>query len=136
MNINHLYVDRIGAGLSLLCLVHCIMTAVLVSILPVLAGFGHFHYWLLLFLLPVAGIAIYNAACKHRKKGIAGLILSGILIIVFATLLLHGLIVEIPVMIAGSSMLVYGHYLNHQACKKCHHSHAAHDRSPEYLKSA
>lgn len=115
-NIN---IDKIGAGLSLLCLVHCIATAMLVGLMPVFALFGDFHIWLLVPLVPVAAIAIYDAACVHKRKMIALVILSGIVMISAACLVLHGTVYELPGMLTGSLLLVSGHYTNHRSCRLC-----------------
>ncbi|MFN2374385.1 MAG: MerC domain-containing protein [Cyclonatronaceae bacterium] len=115
----NLHIDKIGAGLSLLCLVHCIGTALLVGLIPVFAIFGDFHIWLLVPLIPVAAIAIYNAACVHKRKMTAMVILSGIIIITISCLVFHGSVFELPGMLTGSMLLVTGHYLNHSSCRHC-----------------
>lgn len=112
-------IDKIGAGLSLLCLVHCIATALLVGLMPVFALFGDFHIWLLVPLVPVAAIAIYDAACIHKRKMIAMVILGGIVIISAACLVFHGSVYELPGMLTGSMLLVTGHYMNHRSCHHC-----------------
>lgn len=115
----NLHIDKIGAGLSLICLVHCIATALLVGIMPLFALFGDFHVWLLIPLVPVALIAIYDAVCVHRRKMIALVILTGIIIISVFCLVFHGSVYELPGMLTGSVLLVTGHYLNHSKCRHC-----------------
>ncbi|TVQ14828.1 MAG: MerC domain-containing protein [Balneolaceae bacterium] len=115
----NLHIDKIGAGLSLLCLVHCMATAFMVGLLPLFAMIGDFHTWLLVPLIPVAGIAIYDAVCVHKRIMIALFILGGIILISIACLVFHGSAYELPGMITGSVLLVTGHYLNHRSCRHC-----------------
>ncbi|MFU8860955.1 MAG: MerC domain-containing protein [Cyclonatronaceae bacterium] len=115
----NLDIDKIGAGLSFLCLIHCIATALLVGFIPLLSIFGDFHIWLLVPLVPVAAIAIYDAACNHKRILIALVILSGIVIITVFCLFFHGSVYELPGMLTGSAILVTGHYLNQKKCRRC-----------------
>lgn len=109
--------DKIGVGLSGLCLIHCLILPVFAMVLP---WFGHWiedervHLLFAAVTVPVALIAFVPAYLRHRRLGILGLGLTG------AALLLLGSVGHDLVghdyahlcSVVGGASLVWGHILN------------------------
>lgn len=129
-----LWADRLGICLSWLCLIHCVMTPVVLLLLPGLSfipavghseDHEHFHEALLI-VLPILALAAFVPGYRaHRNKkvfawGIPGLILISLGVFVFH----HGwetVVVTIP----GSILLIRAHLLNRHLCSCCEHDHKA-----------
>ena len=121
--------DRLGIGLSGLCVVHCLLTPVVVSLLPLWPTLQAVNAWvhpsLLVLILPV----IVGALFRARQTGgvaTAALLGSGFLVLVGAWWghALWGPIGERLITIAGSALLIGGHVQNwrhHRACKATAH---------------
>ena len=54
---NFLWLDRLGVGMALICAVHCLLTPVLIVLLPIIASSfwvdSEFHLWMLLMVVPL-----------------------------------------------------------------------------------
>jgi len=133
--------DTFGIGVSTVCMIHCLAIPVLFSVLPLWSFLPVLHGWVhpvfMLTLLPV----IYFAAKKsHYDRVITGLLTGGFLIVAAGWVGGHHLFgheFETVATIAGSLVLVAGHWRNyrhHQTCSnpnhhhhEHHHEHAHHD---------
>lgn len=79
------WLDSIAISMSLLCLVHCLITPALLVILPFLATsfwvHQDFHLWLLFIVLPTACVAFFLGCRKHKDKAVIILGVSGLLLL-------------------------------------------------------
>ena len=124
--------DKVGIFLSSLCAIHCLITPILLLLVPVLGeAYAHnheFHIVMALFVVPVAYFAFFSGYRHHRKLGV---LLSGLLgatMIGAAAFLPHEMVefYELDVVtIAGSLILVTAHLINRKACQ-CHQPGHAH----------
>jgi hypothetical protein len=118
--------DRIGVVLSGACLVHCL---VLPLVLPLLATASDaaehplVHLALALLIIPTTLWAAWHGYQHHRNVAISGLLVAGGVVISVALLLgeqlgaaahLRGETAETILTVAGSVMLVSGHWRNWQ----------------------
>jgi len=124
--------DRVGIGLSALCVLHCILTPVVLILIPALGVGGElaatevFHWVMAGLLLPVALIAFWRGYRHHRALTALVLGFSGVMIIYVGLFLPEasgGLNVHLAVNIFGSSLLLTGHVLNRRYCRQCDHTH-------------
>lgn len=124
--------DGLGVLLSTLCLVHCIATPLLATLLPFTLWFQDehgFHLWLAVILLPLGSVAFWRGYKKHSRLPV---LLGGIFGI---ALLLTGVLVHgghddsiasqtslISFTFLGSLLLVFSHWKNWQysRCVDCH----------------
>ncbi len=131
--------DKIGIGLSSLCLVHCLLTAGAIVLVPVLGlsvtdgliGIpgsaarmtSHSFHWMMAgLLLPVAGIAFVRGFRHHQDRRVLGLGILGAVIIVLALVAPHEVLENFGhgyLTIAGSLLLIAGHYFNRRGCHRC-----------------
>lgn len=106
--------DRLGIGVSTLCLVHCLIGPVLVALGLAWVGFEGVHVALLLLVVPVAVWAGVHAGPRARM-----LLGAGCLLLVAALGLepVWGKGGEVVLTVAGGVLLVAGHLLNLRRCR-------------------
>ncbi|MEM6648148.1 MAG: MerC domain-containing protein [Bacteroidota bacterium] len=115
---NHTLWDRLGIGLSGLCALHCLLTPVLLAMLPLWTGLGEIHEWvhivLVIPIIPITIIAMRNAAGPHRSKRVPWYLGVGLVLIIVAIPLGHELggPSETLITLAGSGLLISGHWMN------------------------
>lgn len=117
-------------SLSAVCLVHCLVVPVVVSLLPALplSGLLHdlAHPVLTLLILPTVVLAVRKG--RHDRR-IAGLLGGGFALILAAWLVAHewmGPAWETVLTLAGSVLLIAGHarnYRHHRVCRNPNHEH-------------
>lgn len=123
--------DSLGIGLSGLCAAHCTLTPVLLAVLPLYPSLYAIHSWLhpllLILLVPVAVVALGRTRPERRPRAVPALLATGLMIVFLAWLSKDalGLWGEAGVTLAGSALLVLGHWKN----GRCHGAQHAHDDS-------
>jgi hypothetical protein len=118
--------DHLGIWASTLCVVHCIVTPVLISFSAV---FAHFipgeektHRTLAIGVAALGAIALVKGFRTHGRRRILGLMALG-LGFIFAgafygdRLPSHGY--EVAVTTTGSALMIWAHRLNHTFCSDC-----------------
>ncbi len=121
--------DKAAIGLSLVCVVHCLVTPVAIALLPVLGTTflddERFHYGILFLVLPFSLIALGMGYRKHHR---AGIVLTGLfgLCVLFLILILGeeviGELGEKVTTVIGTLILAFAHVRNYLHCKnhECH----------------
>ncbi|MFN3596815.1 MAG: MerC domain-containing protein [Rubricoccaceae bacterium] len=109
--------DRLGLGLSLLCLVHCLaLPFALLGLSASLAWLAHdqVHLWLALVVVPVAALALWQGVHRHGDRLSATLIAGGALMVVGAlgAEALMGHAAAKAMTVAGGLLLAGGHLRN------------------------
>ena len=118
--------DQLGVIASAVCLVHCIVTPVVLSLSAVwvhyLPAEERFHRVLAAMVAAIGCIAIVRGYRKHRRLRVFGLMIGG-LGLIFAGAYLGNRLpshrAEMAVTMAGSSLMIAAHLINHTFCKKC-----------------
>jgi hypothetical protein len=118
--------DRLGIIASALCLVHCVLTPVLVSLIAVgahaLPADENVHRILAVFVAALGGVATIGGYRRHRRSRVALLMSSGLLLIFAGAYFGNRLpshLAEVAVTMLGSSCMIAGHFLNHSFCRNC-----------------
>lgn len=110
------WLDRLAAGASFACLVHCVGLPLIVAALPALASFlslpESLHLWVLAFAIPTASVALASGVASHadRRPLIFGL--AGIATLTAAASLPEGMAMETPATVLGSLILAIAHIWN------------------------
>jgi hypothetical protein len=121
------HADLAGAAASGVCLLHCLLTPVALSLFPslisYLPGDAWFHRVLAAGIILLGGAAFVPGYRLHRQRPLLALIAFGMALILTVawsgeTL---GRPAELGLSISGSLMLVTAHLLNRSFCKQCHH---------------
>lgn len=118
-------VDRMAVGLSLLCLVHCLIMPLLLIALPSLAvsmfASESVHLWLIYAVVPSSLFALGMGCRQHRRGQFILIGLAGL------SLLILGILVEQlgwddaleqVFTAAGATLIAFAHVLNFRACGK------------------
>lgn len=133
--------DRIGLTMSGICLVHCLFLPIFVATLPLWPMAASLHDWLhpvfALLLIPITLLAMRSGLRKHGQKSPALLLGIGLLVILSAALWGHatpGFAAESALTLAGSGLLISGHWRNWRADRCCDEAtacttHEGHDHS-------
>lgn len=84
----HNWVDGIAITMAMVCAVHCLLTPVLITLLPLIATTffvdKYFHLWMLLLVLPTTTFALFMGCRKHKDKIVLGLGTAGLLLLTAA----------------------------------------------------
>ena len=117
--------DKFAVILSGVCIVHCLISPILVTLLPIitlsaLAEDILFHRLMLWLVLPTSCIALFIGCRKHRDFLIAGTGILGMAILVFVAIYGHDLFSSTGEKVAtsiGGLVLAVSHILNYRACQ-------------------
>lgn len=117
--------DKFAVFLSGVCVVHCLLTPVLVTLLPIislsaLAEDLIFHQMMLWLVLPTSCIALFIGCRKHRNLPILLTGIVGMLMLVVIAFYGHDVFSgwgeKVATSIAGL-VLACSHILNYRACQ-------------------
>lgn len=126
--------DRMGLGLSMLCLVHCLLLPVLLLLMPgyriVLDNFHEgLHYYLYLFILPISLSAFFPRVYFDKQweflwGPLSAIVLLGMTLYLHENSLLpYEAVLEPGLTSVASLALVYFHFRNfklkNHKCPKC-----------------
>jgi hypothetical protein len=123
--------DQIGVWTSTLCVVHCLLTPVVLSLSAVSAHFlpseERTHRALAVAIALLGAIALIKGYRNHRSLRVLFLMVAGLAFIFGGAfwgdhLPSHG--VEILVTLIGSGFMIAAHRTNHTFCRDCSCSHA------------
>ena len=114
--------DGVGIGLSGLCAVHCVLMPLVLALLPLWPIVETFAEWLHPVLaLPVVLVtvaALQDGFRRHASTGVVLVLGLGMLLVLLAALGhdVLGATGEVAMTLAGSSLLLAGHWLNGHVC--------------------
>lgn len=119
------HIDIAGATASTVCLVHCLLTPVAISlfpnIIPYLPGDTLFHRVLALGIVLLGAAAFIPGYLIHRRRRLLALIATGMSLILAVAWAGESMnrILELLLSVPGSMMLVTAHLLNRSFCHQC-----------------
>lgn len=120
------HADLAGAATSGLCLIHCLLTPLVISVfpslLPYLPGDAWFHRVLAVGIVLLGAAAFVPGYRIHRRKSLLALIAAGISLILIVAWTGETMdpLLEFSLSLPGSMMLVAAHLLNRSFCRQCH----------------
>lgn len=121
-----LWLDRLGVWASALCVVHCVLTPIVISASAVFAhlipGEERIHRQLAILVSCLGAAAVANGVRKHRRYQVIGFVAAGLGCIWFAACQgdqLPSHASEVGVTMLGSGLMIAGHRLNHTFCGAC-----------------
>ena len=120
------WADRLGIWTSLLCVVHCLLTPVLISFSAVIAHFlpteESLHRRLALLVASFGAFALITGFRRHRRALVLFLMFVGLGCIGGAAWFgdkLPSHAIEVMITFFGSGFMISAHRLNHTFCKSC-----------------
>ena len=121
-----LWWDRLGIGMSVVCLVHCMVLPFAIAALPLVAAqwlqTGIFHGVMALALMLVAFLAIAPGLRLHGRFSVAAAMAAGLSLLSTAAFAGERLLSrewEIGLTLAGGAILVVAHAVNLALCRAC-----------------
>jgi hypothetical protein len=121
-----LWPDRMGVWTSALCIIHCLLMPVLLSMSAVFVHFlpseERVHRSLALAIAAIGAIALIRGIRIHRRLCVLYLMAAGLACIFFAAFQgdrLPGHWMEVTITFAGSILMIAAHRLNHTFCNDC-----------------
>lgn len=123
--LNSTSLDKFAVFLSGVCVVHCLVAPIAITMLPLFIANSLledilFHKAILWFVLPTSCIALFVGCRKHRDWLIAGTGIAGMLLLVLIAFFAHDLLSSTQEKIATSAaglILAASHVLNYKACQ-------------------
>ncbi len=117
--------DGVAVAMSFVCILHCLMTPVLATLFPIVAGTmledHQFHAFLLIFVIPTSILALYLGCRKHRNGLVLSLGLAGMAILAIVALLGPETLTVPGEKVAtglGGLILASAHVLNFRRCRE------------------
>jgi hypothetical protein len=116
--------DKAAVALSGLCIVHCLLMPLIITVLPFFGQFGdrHLHAEILLVVLPVSLLALAIGFRRHANKRVVGWGIAGLLLLIVGATLghnLYGVIADRTLTMTGSVILAVAHYRNSRLSRGC-----------------
>ena len=116
--------DRASIGLSILCVLHCFATPILLAFAPSLLALGvadeKFHFILIFLIIPASVTALALGCRRHGDMSILYWGCGGLVVLLGTLLLGHDLLGDAGekiMTVFGSGLVVIGHTLNFRACR-------------------
>ncbi|MDE1162420.1 MAG: MerC domain-containing protein [Acidobacteriaceae bacterium] len=118
--------DRLGIATSALCVVHCLLTPILISFSAVLAHFlpseEGTHRSLAVIVALLGTIALLRGIRIHKQRSIVVLMFAGLACIALGAFFgdhLPAHWMEVAITGAGSALMITAHRKNHTFCRDC-----------------
>jgi len=109
------WLDRSALGVSALCLVHCLLLPVAVSLAPAVGWHvwhaDHLHLWFLLAALPISVFGLWLGFHGHRRWSLLALGAFGLLLMYYG---LHGgtTLAGTLLTLSGAAAIALAHWRN------------------------
>lgn len=120
------WADRLGVWTSALCVVHCLLTPLLLSFSAVLAhllpGEERVHRTLALLVALFGTMGLLPGFRRHRRTSVLVLMLAGLSCVAGAAWFgarLPTPLLEVAITFCGSGLMITAHRLNHTFCRSC-----------------
>ena len=122
--------DRASIGLSVICVLHCFATPILLAFAPSLLALPvadeKFHAVLIFLILPASLVALTRGCRRHGDMSVVYWGCGGLVVLLGTLVLGHDLLGdagEKVMTVFGSGLVVIGHTLNFRACRAstCQH---------------
>ena len=117
---SHGWLDSLAISMSIICAVHCLLTPVLLALLPIISTtfwvHENFHLWMVFLVVPTTSIAVFMGCRKHKDKGVALLSITGLSFILFIAIYQYSFHAANPDAVCGicpsCAQLGFGNVLN------------------------
>lgn len=142
MKVSSINMDKAAIGLSLVCVVHCLLTPIAIIMLPALGATfledETFHYAILFLVIPTSLIALGLGCRKHGRLEIAVMGFIGLSVLCLILILGEEVIGETGEKVStvlGAAIIAYAHVRNFRLCqsRQCGSHSSLPDSSTEDL---
>ena len=123
--------DKLAAGLSMACVIHCFFAPSLIILSYSFLSFSVeselIHYIIVFIAVPISLLALGLGYKNHKALSFLITGIFGLSLLILAVTLGEGLLGEIgekTLTLIGSLIVAYSHFMNHRICKNlecdCH----------------
>lgn len=125
------YADILGAFASTACAVHCLLTPVVLAVLPLLGASFWAAPWLengaVIFAMALGLTSLLHGYSHHRQFRALGLLLGGMALLAMGRWVIghSSQTLETAFVVLGGMAVAGAHLINRrlcQACEACHHA--------------
>jgi hypothetical protein len=118
--------DLIGQVLSVLCMIHCAVTPVVLALAPAAMGvFGSAHPVLLVLVLATAAWSFVPGYRHHHQPAALMLGFAGVALLSLGALVFHATpALDVSFTVSGAALMLLAHWKNRSAHRHCHHCEA------------
>ena len=117
---SHGWLDSLAISMSVICAVHCLLTPVLLALLPIISTtvwvHENFHLWMVFLVVPTTSAAVFMGCRKHKDKTVAILSITGLSFILFIAIYQYSFHAANPDAVCGicpsCAQLGFGNVLN------------------------
>ena len=117
---SHGWLDSLAISMSVICAVHCLLTPVLLALLPIISTtfwvHENFHLWMVFLVVPTTSAAVFMGCRKHKDKAVAILSITGLSFILFIAIYQYSFHAANPDAVCGicpsCAQLGFGNVLN------------------------
>ena len=134
------FTDKTAISLSLLCVIHCLVSPLIIVMLPGLTALQFdgeaFHAWMVLAVIPTSVYALTMGCKRHKRYRLLVMGLVGLLFLLSAVLAGEQLISEFQekmLTVTGAAIIALAHYRNYRLCR--HKDYCACPQHSEELSS-
>ena len=149
---SHGWLDSFAISMSVICAVHCLLTPVLIALLPIISTtfwvHENFHLWMVFLVVPTTSLAVFMGCRKHKNKIVVFLSTLGLAFILFIAIYQYsfltghsfdsngicttctqkssGSFLNVTTIFnsLGGLLLASAHFLNYKLCRKADCSHS------------
>ena len=125
MNSIQTLTDKAAIGLSALCAIHCLVSPLLIVLLPSLTALQldneAFHLWMVVAVVPTSVYALTMGCKQHKRYHLLTYGLIGLSCLILAVVLGESLLGEAGekiLTVLGAVFIAYGHYQNYRLCQR------------------
>ena len=84
----HAWLDHFAIGMAAICAMHCLLTPILIMVLPIVATsflvHQDFHLWIIFLVLPTTTFAVFMGCRNHKDRAVLALSAIGLSVLLFA----------------------------------------------------
>ncbi len=120
-----MFTDKIAISLSLLCVIHCLASPLIIVMLPSLMALQFddeaFHLWMVLAVIPTSVYALTMGCKQHKRYRLLAVGLFGLFFLLLAVLIGESIIDEFwekAFTVIGAATIALGHYWNYHLCRQ------------------
>jgi hypothetical protein len=113
--------DFLGQALSVLCVIHCALTPVVLALVPAASNiFGHAHPFLLVLVLATAAAAFIPGYQHHKQTTPLFLGIGGVTLLAVGIAFHENVALDTAFSVAGAGLMLTAHWKNRSAHRHCH----------------
>jgi peptidoglycan/LPS O-acetylase OafA/YrhL len=133
--------DKLAIGLSVTCAIHCLVTPIILLLLPSIAALQlnseAFHLWMIVAVVPTSIFALFMGCRRHEHYRLLVIGSLGLVFLVLAIVLGEKTLGEFGekiLTLIGAVVISFGHYQNFRLCEQHTDCHSCENKDIKVIK--